>query len=81
MAALRLIRKVKTAAAALGIPIAVHIDDTPGSAFDNVDDILGSLADALLKINAEVWLLMDECQVRRMGVHTFHRWVMYCICI
>ena len=81
MAALRLIRKVKTAAAALGIPIAVHIDDTPGSAFDNVDDILGSLADALLKINAELWLLMDECQVRRMGVHTFHRWVMYCICI
>jgi len=72
MAAVRLIRKVKTAAAALGIPIAAQIDDTPGWAFDNVDDTLGSLADALLKMNAELWLLMDECQVRRMGVHKFH---------
>ena len=75
MAAVRLIRKVKTAAAALGIPIVVHIDDTPGWAFDNADDILGSLADALLKMNAELWLLMDECQVHRMGFHNF-TWVL-----
>lgn len=61
-AAATLLDAVKAAAAPLGI--AVHVENASGWAFRNVSRVIGDFADALATMNAELWLLMDECQVR-----------------
>jgi len=66
MAAVKLLQAAKRAAAPLGI--TVQLDDAPGWGINNIDDVLGGLADELVKQNAQLWLLMDECQVCSKGV-------------
>lgn len=62
MAALTLLEAAKRAALSFSVPI----DYAPGWALRNIDAILGELALALVKKNAELWLLMDECQVLKL---------------
>ena len=61
LAALTLLDAVKAAAAPLGV--TVHAEPTSGWALRNVSRVLGDFADALVTMNAELWLLMDKCQV------------------
>jgi hypothetical protein len=64
-AAESLLEAVRRAVAPLGIP--VQIEYARGWALRNIHDILGGVAKELVKKNAQMWLLMDECQVSRSG--------------
>jgi hypothetical protein len=63
MAAATLLEATKRAAAPLGI--SVEVEYAPGWALRNIHVVLGGVATELLKRNAQMWLLMDECQVFR----------------
>jgi hypothetical protein len=65
-AARALLEEAKRASAPMGI--SVQLEYAPGWALRNIDAILGSIADQLVERNAEMWLLMDECQVRGAAV-------------
>lgn len=62
LAAATLLDAVKVAVAPLGI--TVNVERSPDWALRNVTRVLGDVADAIMNMDAELWLLMDECQVR-----------------
>ena len=66
MAAATLLDAVKAAAAPLGI--AVQLEYAPGWALRNMARLLAGFANTLVEMHAELWFLMDECQVSAAGV-------------
>lgn len=61
MAALALLQKAQMVASSLGI--SIPFVESSIWALNNFPEILGGLARDLTMMNAELWLLMDECQV------------------
>lgn len=64
LAAATLVDAVKAAAARVGIK--VHVEPGLGWALRNVSRVLSDFANALVSMKAELWLLLDECQVCEM---------------
>lgn len=61
-AALSLLEAAKKIASAKGLPL--ELEYQPGWALRNLDSSLGTLAFYLKRNGAQLWLLLDECQVR-----------------
>ena len=78
IAAATLLDTVKAAAAPMGI--AVQLEYAPGWALRNMARVLAGFANALVEMHAELWFLMDECQVSAAGVSSGLYLLSTCFC-